>query len=122
MQHNQGPGLLFRETRRPVEMHTCRVRHCAIEDNARTHGHGQVAILGDAHDLSLEHNVVAGGPERECAGIFIAPTATNIWLADNEVRDSSPRLVADDGCLALSDPVIECGVEAVELQHFRHLG
>jgi hypothetical protein len=50
MQHNQGPGLLFRETRRPVEPHSCRVSRCTIEHNALTHGAGQVAVLGDAHD------------------------------------------------------------------------
>jgi hypothetical protein len=122
MRGNQGPGLLFRETRRPVEMHTCRVRHCAVEGNALTHGLGQVAILGDAHSLSLEQNVVVGNTNRECAGIYVAPTATGIWLHDNEIRDSFPELAADPACLASTDPVIECGAEAAELPDFRHLG
>jgi hypothetical protein len=122
MQHNAGPGLLFRETRRPVEMHTCRVRHCVIEDNALAHGSGQVAILGDAHDLSLTRNVVVGSADRESVGIFVAPTATRIWLEDNQVRDSFPEIAADEGSLASADPVTECGAEAVELGHLRHLG
>jgi hypothetical protein len=122
MRRNGGPGLLFREARRPVEVHTCRVRHCVVEDNALTHGLGQVAILGDAHELCLEHNVILGSPERESAGLYIAPAAINIWLQDNEIRGGFPTLVAHDASLAPSDPAIECGAEGAELQHYRHLG
>ena len=119
---NAGPGILFRETRRPVEMHDCRVRYCDIENNARAGGLGQVAILGDAHDLALERNTIVGGGEGDRAGIWVSPTATNIWLADNEVGAGFPEIVADATCLASSDPVVECGVEDVELSHYRHLG
>ncbi len=122
IRYNAGPGILFRETRRPVEMHACRVRYCDIEDNVRAGGLGQVVILGDARDLAFEQNTIVGGEGGDRAGIWISPTATDIWLADNQIAASFPKVVADAACLALVDPVIECGVDDVELSHYRHLG
>lgn len=119
---NEGPGILFRETRRPVEAQSCRVRHCTVEGNARSRGMGQIVIAGDAHDLAFEHNTVIGEADRERVGVAVAPSATSVWLSDNEVRGCFPSVVADDASLALADPVGECGVEAVTLSHYRHLG
>jgi len=119
---NAGPGILFRETRRPVEVRSCRVRHCDIEANAHGHGSGQIAIEGDARDLALEGNTIVGAPERERAGIHVAPSASSIWLAQNDIRGCFPSVVADDISLAPADPVTECGFETVTLSHYRHLG
>lgn len=121
MHENDGPGLLFRSTQRPVAMRMCRVRACSIQHNARRDGAGQVVVLGDAHELTFEQNQVAGEPRRERAGFYIEPTATHIWLEDNEVRDCFPNVIADAASLAVANPVVACGMETVETHDFLHL-
>jgi hypothetical protein len=121
MQGNGNAGLLFRETRRPVEMSQCRVRACRILENARSGGLGQVAILGDAHDLALEANVIGGAPGQAVAGIYVAPSATRVWLEGNEIQGCFPEVVAGSASLVSSDPVTACGIDAVEAVHYRHL-
>ncbi len=118
---NGGAGLLFRETRRPVEMSHCRVRGCRIQDNARAGGMGQVAILGDAHDLALEANAIVGIPGETGAGIYVAPSVTRLWLDGNNIEACFPEIVAGSASLVPSDPVIACGIDAVEEFHYRHL-
>jgi hypothetical protein len=120
MQGNGDAGLLFRETRRPVEMSQCRVSACRILENGHAGGLGQVAILGDAHDLALESNVIGAAGETG-AGIYVAPSATRIWLKDNEIQGGSPTVVAGSASLSPSDPVIACGFDAVTPAHYRHL-
>jgi hypothetical protein len=121
MEGNGDAGLLFRETRRPVEMSQCRIRACHIHGNARADGLGQVAILGDAHDLALEANVIGGTPGYACTGIYVAPSATRVWLKGNEIEACSPDVIAGSASLALSDPVGACGIDAVEAVQYRHL-
>lgn len=118
---NAGPAILFRDTPRPVAMHNCRVLHCQLHDNARNEGSGQVVVLGDAHDLALAHNVISGGASRESAGIFVAPTATSVWLHDNQIEGCFPHVVADPDSLVAHDPVEACGYESVQPNHARHL-
>lgn len=121
VRENSGPGLLFRATRRPVAMRNCRVAHCRIEANAAETGAGQITILGDAHDLAFAHNHLVGSAARRTAGIYVAPTATRIWLQDNVVEACSPDVIAQPESLVAGDPVRACGLDAVELDHYRHL-
>ncbi len=119
---NGGPGILFRETRRPVAMESCTIRRCHIASNAHDHGKGQVAVLGDGHDLAFEENTIIGDARREHTGLFIAPTVSRVWLAKNQVRACFPEVVADPACLVDRNPVRVCGIESVRTEDYRHLG
>jgi hypothetical protein len=118
---NGGPGLLFRETHRPVEAHDVMVRGCRIQENAGMRGSGQIVILGDSHDLGFEGNVIRGHPDRETAGFYINPSARDLWLSDNAILDCSPAVVGDPGAFITRNPVVHAGVEGVRPAHFRHL-
>jgi hypothetical protein len=118
---NEGPGILFRQGPRPIEVHTCRVSACYLENNARVSGRGQIDVHGDAHDLALTGNTLLGPNDDETAGIYIAPQATGIWLAGNRIERCSPATIADRASLAGHDPELPCGVEAVHEAHYRHL-
>jgi hypothetical protein len=122
MQSNAGPGLLFRETRRPVAMWNCRVAHCRVADNAAATGAGQIAIYGDAHTLAFEHNHIVGNAARPSPGVYVAPTATHIWLAHNTIASTFPNIVAQAESFANANPVQACGLAAVTPEHYRHLG
>ena len=121
MEGNGGAGILFRRTRRPVEPQSCWVRECRIEGNAYAGGLGQIVILGDAHDLAFEKNVISGLPDRDLPGFYVAPSAQRLWLANNDISACSPAVVADPAALVLGNPVFGCGDEAVEPYHYRHL-
>ena len=118
---NDGPGILIRDTRRPVEVHSCHVSGCRIAGNARAHGHAQVDVLGDAHDLAFVDNNIVGLPGQERAGVYLAPSAQRIWLAGNHVEGCSPPLIGDAASLAEAPPAFACGVETVQEVHYRHL-
>jgi hypothetical protein len=118
---NAGPGLLIRNTSRPVEVHSCYVSGCKVTGNAFDHGHAQVDVLGDAHDLILEGNVIAGSPDNERAGIYLAPSTEHIWLEDNQVTGCFPAVVGDACSRPFERPSFECGLDAVQEAHYRHL-
>jgi len=119
--HNDGAGLLFRHATRPVEVYSCAVRGCTLEGNARLHGHGQIEVVGDAHDLALVGNTIRGLGDVERAGVYIMPTAERIWLADNDIAGCFPDVVGRAACLTGQEPALECGLEVVREGHFRHL-
>ncbi len=119
---NGGPGILFRETRRPVAMTQVAIRGCEIRRNVQHGGVGEVTVLGDAHAVTLEGNLIVGSENRETTGVFVAPTATTIWLADNQITHCFPPVAADPASLVAGDPVSKCGAEAVQPVDFRHLG
>ncbi|MBN1246171.1 MAG: right-handed parallel beta-helix repeat-containing protein [Anaerolineae bacterium] len=121
MTGNGGSGILFRETRRPVEVHDVVVRGCRIQDNARSAGAGQIVVLGEAHTLAFEGNVVGGTPERETAGFYINPSARDLWLNDNAIMGCSPVVVGDPGAFVARSGVIDAGIDGVQPVHFRHL-
>ena len=121
MDHNEGPGILFRQGARTIEVHTCRVRGCHLEGNARVTGRGQIDVLADAHDLALVNNTLLGTETRETAGIYVAPQAQGIWLADNHIERCFPAIIADRTCLAEREPELSCGVETVQERDYRHL-
>lgn len=127
VERNDGPGVLFRPTQRPVAMHDCRLRGCTVRDNARESGgdlitgSAQIAVLGDAYDVALEDNEIAAGEDRETAGIHVAPTATRIWLSNNQITGCFPKVMAEPASLIEQDPVVEAGLDAVKPVHFRHL-
>jgi len=121
MVDNDGPGLLIRQSPRPVEVHSCAFRRCRISGNARQSGHGQVDVLGDAHDLILEENEVRGTEGIERAGIYIAPAAQRIWLQGNDVQGCFPDAVGGPEQLADDAPEFACGHEATAERDFRHL-
>ena len=118
---NDGPGILTRDTRRPVEVHSCRVSGCRIAGNATAHGRAQVDVLGDAHDLAFVDNEIVGLPGQERAGVYLTPSTERIWLAGNHVEGCLPPLIGDPASLASGAPAFACGVEAVEQVHYRHL-
>jgi len=53
--------------------------------------------------------------------VFVAPTAHSIWLADNEIGQSFPAMIADSASLATQRPAFAAGMDAAEPSHFRHL-
>ena len=118
---NGGPGILFRATPRPVEVHSCCVSGCRVAGNARKTGHGQIDVLGDAHDLVLKDNEIVGPPGQERAGIYVAPSAERIWLEGNQIDGCFPAVIGDSACLAAEEPPFACGIDAAQEIHFRHL-
>jgi nitrous oxidase accessory protein NosD len=121
MADNAGPGLLIRHTSRPVEVHSCLVSGCRISNNASDHGHAQVDILGDAHDLILTRNEIRGDPQHERAGVYLAPSTERIWLGENRIAGCHPAVVGNASPLASEEPQFECGIDAVQEKHYRHL-
>ena len=121
IEDNEGPGILFRVTPRPTEVHSCRVAGCRIAGNARRTGWGQIDILSDAHDLAFVDNAISGLSGQERAGVYVAPSAERIWLANNRIADCFPAVVGDESCLATTEPSFACGHEAAQESHFRHL-
>lgn len=121
MADNGGPGILFRATPRPVEVHSCSVSRCLIEGNARKTGRGQIEILGDAHDLLIRESRIVGLPAEERTGVYMAPSVERIWLTDNQIEGCFPSIVADPACLATGQPAFQCGSEAVQAVDLRHL-
>jgi hypothetical protein len=119
--------VLFRPSPRPVEVHSVVVQDCHIAGNAHESGRAQIDIHGDAHDLVIRRNALSGlessgGVPAERAGIYVAPQAERIWLADNRIAGGTPPVIADARCLASEDPAPLCGYDAVEPVHYRHLG
>ncbi|MCD6284988.1 MAG: right-handed parallel beta-helix repeat-containing protein [Anaerolineae bacterium] len=121
IQGNGGAGILFRGTQRPVEPQSCWIRECRIEGNAHAGGLGQIVVLGDAHDLAFERNVISGLADRDLPGFYVAPSSQRLWLASNDIRACSPAIIADPAALVSENPVGGCGAEAVEVAHYRHL-
>jgi hypothetical protein len=122
MTGNGGPGLLFREARRPVEVHDVVIRGCRIQENATAIGEGQIEVLGDAHALAFEGNVIGGSPERGTAGFYVTSSACDLWLQDNAIMGCSPQVVGDPQAFVAHNPVADAGWESVRSVHFRHLG
>jgi hypothetical protein len=121
MVDNDGPGLLIRHTSRPVEVHSCHISGCQIKGNALERGRAQVDVLGDAHDLILEQNEIVGSPGDERAGIYLAPSVERIWLIENSIQDCTPAVVRVAAAPTDQPPSLECGIEAVQEIHYRHL-
>lgn len=120
MATNDGPGLLFRETAEPAAMHDCQVVACTIVDNARVFGNGQVDILGEAHDLAFVHNEIRGTGASK-SGVYVAPSARRIYLADNRISECDPEIDAEVASLATEPLTPAWGADAVEPYHVRHL-
>lgn len=121
IEDNAGPGILFRATERPVEAQAVRVTGCTIAGNVAESGRGQIDVRGDAHDLIFERNTIVGVPGVERAGVHVAPSAQNVWLAGNRIESCFPNVVGNTSNLASTRPAFACGVEAAKPQHFRHL-
>jgi len=121
MTGNAGPGLLIRNASRPVEVHSCHISGCQIEGNASDHGHAQVDVLGDAHDLILEGNAISGSPDQARAGIYLAPATERIWLMENDIQNCVPAVIGSAAAPTDQAPLLECGLEATRESHYRHL-
>jgi hypothetical protein len=100
-------------------VHSCHVSRCRIEGNAREGGRAQIDVLGDAHDLILERNTIVGIPGRRRAGIYLAPSTERIWLEQNAISGCSPEVIGETSQSA--KPCLDCGLEAVQEAHYRHL-
>jgi len=116
---NEGAGVLVRETPRPTEVHSCRVRNCRIGGNARSAGQGQIEIVSDAHDLIFARNRIAGNGTKP--GIFAESSARNIHLEGNEFAGCKPEIECASESLAPGRPEIECGYGGWPERIFRHL-
>ena len=120
---NGGPGILIRHTIRPVEVHSCLFSGCHIEKNARSSGRGQIDILGEAHDLGFEGNDIIGLlPDEERAGVYVGASPRNICLDNNRFTGCYPEIVADPSALSERPGSFDCGIEAAQKIHTRHLG
>lgn len=123
MTDNAGPGLLFRSTSRPVEVHSCHISGCRVAGNASNHGHAQIDVLGDAHDLILEQNEIVGAPSHdEQAGIYLAPSTERIWLRENTFESCAPAVIGSAITSTSPSPSFQCGIETIQEIHYRHLG
>ena len=122
MLENDGPGILVRANVRPVEVHSCLFRGCLVHGNARVCGHGQVDVLGDAHDVILAGNQIVGLPGQEKPGIYLAPAVQRVALQANEITGCFPAVVGGRGDLAGEPLAFACGHEEIHEQHLRHLG
>jgi len=119
---NGGPGILIRHTARPVEVHSCLFSGCQIQGNARSSGRGQVDILGEAHDLTFVGNDIVGLlPDDERAGIYVGPSAQNICQEGNRFSGCYPDIVADPSAFSEKPGSFDCGQEAAQQIHIRHL-
>jgi hypothetical protein len=120
MVDNGGPGLLIRNTSRPVEVHSCHISGCRISGNARDSGHAQVDVLGDAHDLLLTGNKIGGSGEHARAGIYLAPSTERIWLEENDFSGCSPAVIGN-ATQPATEGRFDCGPDGVQEVHYRHL-
>lgn len=119
LEGNQGAGLLVRETPRPTEVHSCLIRGCRISGNAHRGGQGQVELTGDAHDLIVADCQIEGISGKP--GIFIAPSAQNIYLEGNRFAGETPQVEAAPESLAQVRPQFACGYGEWPEAIFRHL-
>jgi hypothetical protein len=113
---NGGPGIFVRLTARPTEVHSCMVRGCRLSNNAQESGRGQVEIVGDAHDLIIEHSTLNG---RDAPGVVTADKVRNVYLEENQCVDCSTETSGDG--FTVTRPVFECGHESSRPHHYRHL-
>lgn len=117
---NAGAGILMRVTPLPIEVHSCLIRDCAIKGNAMENGQGQVEVVSDAHDLIFINNRITGGAQK-APGVFIAPTARNVYMEGNHFEGCDPDVAAESGSLTGDEPRIECGYGTAQDTAFRHL-
>ncbi len=119
--HNRGEGVLLRpEGVRPVEVHSVRIAHCEIAGNAFQEGEGQVAIHANAHDVIIEDNRITGS-DRLVPAVYAAPTASDIYLADNTIRNCGEAVSAATASLTTDRPRLAFGYGGTPETAFRHL-
>jgi hypothetical protein len=118
---NAGPGILFRETPPPTEVHSCLVQDCRIQGNAHASGKGQVEVLAAAHDLVLERSQIEGGPRPGVAGLWAAPGTGGLYLEGNRFSGCAPEVDAPPGSLVAQRPRFSCGSGVATEREFRHL-
>jgi hypothetical protein len=119
--NNSGPGVLIRKTSRPVEVEFCKVVNCQIIGNSHETGYGQIDILGDAHDLAFEQNIIDGHSDSNSAGIYMAPSTERIWLEGNTIHHCDPEIIGSAKNIIQTFPTFKCGLDAVKEKDFRHL-
>jgi len=118
---NRGPGILFRQGPRPVEVHSVRVADCDIRENARHSGRGQIHVQGDAHDLAFVGNRFASCVDVSRPDVYMSPGCTRVWLADNKAGDCVPAIIAQPESLAVDAPRFSCGRDDARPEDYRHL-
>ncbi|NKB67199.1 MAG: hypothetical protein GKR89_09070 [Candidatus Latescibacteria bacterium] len=114
---NQAAGILVRPTPEPTHVHSCLIRACQLESNAREAGRAQLEITSDARDLMATGNRITGPG----TGIWAAETTRNIYLADNTFTDCQPEIDAQPDSLAQTPPKIEYGYDTGVQKRDRHL-
>ena len=82
---------------------------------------GQKEITTDAHDLHDEHNRVSGNQHNTLPGVFVEPSARQIYMIDYIFECCTPEIQADPVSPTDTSPSIACGCEAVADEDSRHL-
>ena len=118
---NRGPGILTRPGASPVEVHSCRIRRCSLEENAVAEGEGQVVIADDAHDLAFEENEIKGDSDVSKPGIVLKSGVRRVTLRDNRIAGCDPDVHADESSLSTIAREFSCGYGIDDPSRFRHL-
>jgi parallel beta-helix repeat protein len=118
---NRGPGVLLRDAPAPTEVHSCRIRGCRIEGNASEEGEAQLVVLGDAHDIAIEDNDIAGAAGRPLPGISVAKSARSIYCHGNRMDGCRPPIEADAATAVNEAPMFASGYGTYGDEVFRHL-
>lgn len=116
---NDGPGIDFRGAPRPIEVHSVEISGCSFTGNGAVHGRGSIDVVSDAHDLIIADNTIDGLGGKPA--VYVAPSATRVFLADNVIAGRAPEVIAPSGALLDTRPEIEAGYESARPEHFRHL-
>ncbi len=122
LEDNRGPGVQVRDCPVPTEVHSCRIRQCALRRNALgdgSPGAGQIDIPGPAHDLVLDRNTFVGDGAHP--GVRVGAEARQIFLEGNVFSDCRPDIETPAAALTASRPGIECGYGDWAAACYRHL-
>lgn len=119
---NSGPGVFTRQDcPQPVEVHSCMIRDCRIEGNARKQGVAQVVFAGPTHDMILENCTISASPDHPTPGIVVEDAASGIFCANNTFSDCMSDIEANPDSLTMDRPSIECGKGSTEEHISKHL-
>lgn len=122
IERNREAGILVRRTPSPTEVHSCMIRDCWISGNATDGGRGQVELVGDAHDLQIQHNRISGTHDRELPGIFAESSVRRIHLMDNMFENCVPEVSVPRESLLDVPLTMTFGYGTTDAQVFQHLG
>jgi hypothetical protein len=116
---NHGSGILFRDSPRPTEVHSCWVHRCRVHGNAQAQGHTQVEVHSDAHDLVLSECDLGAAVGRPA--VRVAPTVRRLFLDGLRHDDAIGSIAADPASLTTTPSAFACGYGDWPESVYRHL-